>query len=361
VKPPGAREPLIDALRAFALLGVVAVNLQSYRTGPWGSPLPTPAPDDSPLASAVFVLIAWLLQGKAYPLLAFLFGYSQALALRGRSRDAARRRLWRMLVLGLLHGVLLFAGDVLTVYALVGMVLLAQSRARLCTLIGRLRLWTALALAAFALNFWFVSLPGDGLAPPSYPQVRSIAELVALNADAYLVTVTGGALFFGPEVLMLMLAGFIAGRIGLLTRRRWRGRVARFARFVLPLGLAANAAYAAAALAASDANRPWPGLVGPLGWLLAAGFAAALATAWHAGPPALLRAIVPLGRYTLSLYVGVSLIGALLLSGTGLRWPLGTTGLAVLALLVWSSAAVAAQRAAALGWRGPLEVWMARR
>lgn len=365
MNPIGRREPLIDALRASALLGVVVVNLQSYPTGPWGSPLGVPAPADSPLAWTVFGFVAWLLQGKAYPLLAFLFGYSQALALRGRGRDPARRRLHRLLLLGVLHGALLYAGDVLTLYALCGLLLLAQADARLRRLLRQLRVWLVFALIAFALSAWILSDPRfDAFSPPSYPQVPGVGGLVALNARAYVEALVGGVLLFGPEIMMLMSAGFIAGRVGLLTRPRWRAGVARVARWALPLGLAANALYAVAATASSigsDAARPWPGLVGPVGWLLTAGYAAALATAWHAGPPAPLRAIVPLGRYTLSLYIGVSLLGALLLSGAGLGWPLGSAGLFAVALLLWSAAAVAARPAMAAGLRGPLEAWMARR
>jgi uncharacterized protein len=233
-------------------------------------------------------------------------------------------------------------------------------------LLAQLRVWLGLALLAFALSFAWITSDAriDVLLPPPYPKVPDLAAFIALNARAYGEALVGGVALFGPEIMMLMLAGFIAGRLNLLTRRRWRADVARIARWALPLGLAINALYAAGATAMSigaDTPRPWPGLVGPIGWLLAAGFTAAIARAWHAGPPALLRAIVPLGRYTLSLYVGVSLLGALLLSGAGLGWPLGNAGLAVLALLFWSTAAVVARQAMAAGRRGPLEAWMARR
>jgi len=365
VKPIGRREPLIDALRASALLGVAVVNLQAYPTGPWGSPLGVPAPADSPLAWTVFGMVAWLLQGKAYPLLAFLFGYSLALALRSRGTESARRRLYRLLALGVLHGALLYAGDVLTLYALCGLLLLTQAHVRLRKLLRQLRVWFVFALIALALSAWILTeVRFDTVSLPSYPQVRGAGGLVALNARVYVEALVGGVLLFGPEIMMLMSAGFIAGRVGLLTRERWRPDVARVARWALPLGLVANAVYAAAATAVSigsDATRPWPGLVGPVGWLLTVGFATALATAWHAGPPALLRALVPLGRYTLSLYVGVSLLGALLISGAGAGWALGSAGLALVALLTWALAALAARYAMAAGWRGPLEAWMTRR
>jgi uncharacterized protein len=318
-------------------------------------------PPESPVAWTVFGLVAWLLQGKAYPLLAFLFGYSQALALRGRSFGWARQRLHRLIGLGVVHGALLFAGDVLTMYGLCGLWVLAHARTRLRMLLRSLWLWLLLALAACAATFvWVTDSPTQAWVPISYASVDGAAEFVMVNAAAYAASLVVGLVLVAPEIILLMLSGLIAGRLGLLSRRRWRALVERISRIALPLGLALNAGYAVAATWVSHGQdaRAWPGIVGPIGWLLAGGFAAALANAWQAGPPALLRALVPLGRYTLSLYVGVSLFAAVALSGAGLAWPLGTSGLAAVAVLLWCGAWAAAH--AARGRRGPLEAWMAR-
>lgn len=369
------REPLIDALRACAILGVLIANAQSYPTGPYGTPLGLPMPPDSTLAWIVHAGVALLVQGKAYPLLAFLFGYSQALSQRAVAAASAlerrRRRMRRLLVIGVLHGALLFAGDILTLYAVCGLLLLHQAHARPSVLRRRLLNWLLIALAVFAVNVWLAWLGSRGAAPVTpawtalYITVPDAAAYFALNAGVYATAQVLSSVLFLPEVMTLMLAGLLAGRLQLLTRKRWRGLVALIARRALPLGLLGNAGYALVVTAGSRGGieGQWPWLVAglPVGWLLSAGFCAAVASAWHAGPTPALRALVPLGRYTLSLYVGLSLLFVLLLSGAGLRWPAGTVALALGAIGLWFGALAAAHWAAARGMRGPLEAWLARR
>lgn len=356
------REPLVDALRAWALLGVLVVNAQSTLTGPWGSPLGLPTPPDSATAWGAYGMVAWLFQGKSYPLLAFLFGYGQALGRRG-GQERRRVRLQRLTFLGVLHGSLLFAGDILTFYGVFGLALLALGRLRARILWRLLWLWIALALVTQALALLAFGR-GPGFLGTTYSAVGGIGEFVALNASAYGSALLGGIVLFGPELLALMTAGLLAGRLGVLRRTRWRPMLAWLARWALPLGLVANAVYALAAARASIgvARAPlWIGLIGPLGWLLAAGYAAALAHAWHSGRArAALQALVPLGRRTLSAYVGLSVVAAVALSGAGLRLPLGSAALLAAAFLFWAGALVMSQAAERVGVRGPLEAWMAR-
>jgi uncharacterized protein len=373
--PRAPREPLIDALRACAILGVLIANAQSYPTGPYGTPLGLPTPPDSRLAWLVHGGVALLVQGKAYPLLAFLFGYSQVLSQRGVAAASAlqrrRRRMGRLLALGVLHGALLYAGDILTLYAVCGLLLLHQALARARAIVRQLRAWLLITLAVYVIEAWFAwtSAPVSGAASPPwsllYTAAPNVAAYVALNAEVYAGAQLIALLLFLPEVMTLMLAGLLAARLRLLTHRRWRGLVARMARIALPLGLLGNAVYALGVTAGSrhGVAGQWPWLIIglPLGWLLSAGFCAVVATAWHAGPPPILRALVPLGRVTLSLYVALSLLCALLLSGAGLQWRAGTVALALAAIALWLIALGAAHWAASRGVQGPLEAWMVRR
>jgi uncharacterized protein len=369
--PAAAREPLVDALRALALAGVLVVNAMSYPGGPSGSPLGLPAPAGSPLDLLAFTAVAWLLQGKAYPLLTFLFGYSLALATR-RQDDAALayrgRRLLRLLVLGVLHGALLFAGDILTVYAITGLVVLGWARLPLRRLVVRWGLFAALALAIVAMN---VTLSLTGVfgdlgfaAGPGYAHATDAGDFLWLNASAYLGSLAGGVVLFLPEVLMLMLAGFIAGRLRWLTHPRWQVARHRAWRRWLPAALLLNLGYALfmAWAASHDSPLQWVGLSAgpPAGWLLAATALAALSWWWRMRKPVLLQAVSPLGHYTLSVYVGHSLLCALLFSGAGLGWTAGTLGWLGWGLGLWLACAWLAIGAARLGLRGPLEAWMIR-
>ena len=88
-----------------------------------------------------------------------------------------------------------------------------------------------------------------------------------------------------------------------------------------------------------------------------AGLLAAIALAWPKGGWAWLRALAPAGRNTLSMYLGLSILMALCLSGPGLGWGqrLDSSGLFGLALLVYVLALCWAWASGVRGQVGPFE------
>ncbi|PYS90185.1 MAG: hypothetical protein DMF62_05635, partial [Acidobacteria bacterium] len=78
----------------------------------------------------VHFLVHFLIEGKFYSIFSFLFGFGFALQIaRAEERDDTNaslftRRLFWLLVIGLLHAYLLWAGDILSIYALMGFVLI---------------------------------------------------------------------------------------------------------------------------------------------------------------------------------------------------------------------------------------------
>src|SRR4051794_12527184 len=127
-----ARINVVDALRGIALLLILLVNVWYFSSGYAFQLVSDPAygPLDRLVAGAVELLFAM----KAYLLFSFLFGYSFTLQLDSAARRGAAfgwsflRRLSGLFMLGALHAVLLFHGDILTAYALLGLVLLAVRR-----------------------------------------------------------------------------------------------------------------------------------------------------------------------------------------------------------------------------------------
>ena len=118
-----------------------------------------------------------------YPLLAFLFGVGlawqwQQLA-ESRKVRRLRPRLWALLLIGVCHGLLLWPGDVLSTYAIVGLCVVALAGASA----KRLRRW---AIAAYALAAIFYSAAGAMMwlwaGPPSLlPEVPSSFAQSALR------------------------------------------------------------------------------------------------------------------------------------------------------------------------------------
>src|SRR5205085_9675826 len=85
----------------------------------------------SPLADQVTHFLVWFfVEGKFYSIFSFLFGFGFALQIsraeeRGDTKASLfKRRLFWLLVIGLVHAYLLWAGDILSVYAGMGFVLI---------------------------------------------------------------------------------------------------------------------------------------------------------------------------------------------------------------------------------------------
>ena len=126
---------LIDALRGFALAGIAVVHFGEQYLGFMPPPDHRAYATQGPLGG-VLEALAWLLiRGKGFGLFSLMFGLSFALQMqRAERRDPAHdfrpRFAWRLLILfaiGWLHG-LVYSGDILTVYALLGLPLILFHR-----------------------------------------------------------------------------------------------------------------------------------------------------------------------------------------------------------------------------------------
>lgn len=114
-----------DVLRGFALLGILVVNIQFMglnstlgARGEWVSGLAN--------TTATFLVNA-LFAGKFYLLFSFLYGYSSAYIIRG---DPVNRRRWigrcvALMFMGAFHFVFLWHGDILFMYGVLGLLLVA--------------------------------------------------------------------------------------------------------------------------------------------------------------------------------------------------------------------------------------------
>lgn len=131
--PPGdERLPALDLLRGIAILGILPANIPFFAGSIdfFGSR----TLEEQPAEYAVVALTLFVIDGKFITLLSILFG--AGLAIQTDRAHAVGRPfvgyyLWRMallLVIGLAHGLLLWYGDILSVYAMVGFVAVFASR-----------------------------------------------------------------------------------------------------------------------------------------------------------------------------------------------------------------------------------------
>jgi uncharacterized protein len=129
--PTGARALAPDLARGFMLLLIALANVHVYV---YGHPLSVRGyPLDLDGADQWVVLLQMLLvDGRAYPLFGMLFGYGivQLVSRRGAvgmpvpalTRLVRRRGAW-MIAIGAAHGLLLWAGDIVGAYGLLGVLM----------------------------------------------------------------------------------------------------------------------------------------------------------------------------------------------------------------------------------------------
>lgn len=117
------RIELIDALRGYALMGLFLIHMVEYFELYWANPIP----------SAVNSTMFFLFGGKAYAMFGLLFGVSFYILMEGQARrgvDFRARFVWRLMVLlalGYLHS-LVYGGDILTILAVTGLILVPLYR-----------------------------------------------------------------------------------------------------------------------------------------------------------------------------------------------------------------------------------------
>ena len=120
------RIQVLDALRGFALLGVLFANIRDWSAWDWLSDRDKHALTSREVAETVDFLHVMLVDGKFYTLFSFLFGIGFALQLsrlerRGvDGRNVFRRRLGLLFLFGIAHMSLLWSGDILALYAVLG-------------------------------------------------------------------------------------------------------------------------------------------------------------------------------------------------------------------------------------------------
>ena len=155
------RIDVLDVLRGFALVGILLMNIEYFTRPLQGIPLgldPTLTGWDYVAGWSIMAFV----QGKFWTLFSMLFGMGFAVMLErieargGRFFGIYARRLGVLLLIGLAHALLIWAGDILVSYALTGFLLLLLFRR---TPVKRLWKWgVALYLIPLLLMWTFAGL-----------------------------------------------------------------------------------------------------------------------------------------------------------------------------------------------------------
>ncbi len=208
---PPARSRALDALRGFALLGIIMVNAPFF-AHPLGQ---IPAP-----VTGADVAAAWGVQtfgfGKFFLLFSFLFGFGFATLVErsggdeGGLRGRFLRRLVGLAVIGVLHATLLFEGDILVLYALLGIVLWFARHGRPALLAACA---AVVAIIAMIVQVVAIGAVADDAAAITAPGFRGgFVEVVAQRLALLPISLPFILAFNGPAALAMFLLGLAAGR-----------------------------------------------------------------------------------------------------------------------------------------------------
>jgi uncharacterized protein len=211
---PTARATVLDALRGFALFGVCLGNIATaFSFWGWEGTEGLLPKYELPSDTIALYLYHALVDGKFYSIFSLMFGLGFALQL-GRRTDAVaalgtyRRRLWILAGIGLAH-CLLWMGDILLFYALMGMILV-----RLREMEERRALrWVAILLALPIVNYLPMLLhPALTLGMPFFGLGYGASVLVGVD----------------PNSMQVVTESFVQGGVGDLARLSLPGVFFRF-------------------------------------------------------------------------------------------------------------------------------------
>jgi len=337
------RNQAIDFIRMFALFGICIVNVPFLAMSET-SALATP---NSGADLAVKLIFETLLQMKFFLLFSFAFGWGMGVQQRSAERKgkhfghAWRKRLFILALLGIAHGILVFEGDILLIYALFGMLLYKARHWQNSTLKV-----AALSLVGLSTCLFAGLILLEDMASESANKSAAAQHLTGM-AGSYIDAVTARLQIWpetfvfltflqGPLVLASFFAGLMASRNNLMDKS---AESFQQLNALLPVLLVVGFVWSVVAALANSEMLPaqWDpeGLLSFLALFLMPLSGSALALAYLVGiirlahspvvlaqfeRNAVLNLLLLAGRNTLSGYLLQGILAGLVFGGYGLRW-----------------------------------------
>ncbi len=236
------RIEIIDAFRGFALLGILMVNML-YMYEPMINMMAGANPDAPLKQKLAETFIKFFFEGKFYVIFSMLFGFGFYIFL-SKSNDAEnsslpifKRRLFFLLLFGLAHISLLWAGDILLYYSLFGFLLILFRKSSDKKIIKWIIVLALIPTILTSLIAIAISLFSQ--IPEAKGQIESVlqesldaltelteragliystgsfSEIVSIRIEEYFTLFSGSLFFFAPIILAVFLIGFLVARNGI--------------------------------------------------------------------------------------------------------------------------------------------------
>ncbi|MFD3404737.1 DUF418 domain-containing protein [Kribbella sp. NPDC058693] len=327
-------------------MGILVVNITFAASG-----FPIHVAEDPAYGSWLDEVVRWLSSAfvdmKFYLLFSFLFGYSFQLQMEAAQRAGAAfrprmlRRLGGLFVIGVLHGVFLITGDILSVYAIIGLVLLGMRRVKDRTALivaGAIYayLFVTLSIASMFLDTSAILDPTTAVAAAQQTTANlagSFSDVIGEHVRALPTYGLSLLTVQGPTTLAAFLVGMVVGRRRLLKNLNGNEAVLRLIQLIgFTVGITGGVYYASLGGNGNTRAVLISVLTAPF---LSAAYAASLLRFMHTDRGEdIRRLLAPAGRMALSNYLGQSVATLLLFTGVGFGLvgqvsPLETVGFAV--------------------------------
>ena len=400
VQPSGSdRVVSLDFIRGIAVLGILFANITAFGQ-PYVAYLWPPAISGGMTAGdqAIWLFQFVLVDGKFRGLFTILFGagiylFMERAWARGKGKGLQARRLFFLLCFGLIHYFLIWRGDILTLYAVWGLVALLMIgwKAKTQLVVGLIAttLGSLLMAALMAFQFAAAEIPQvrDNMPPEAREQIENVEpntlasaeEEIALYQDGSYGEIVESAvkndwgqllselLLVGPvETIGLILIGMGLYRMGLFTGGISRRKLLIWGWIGLIVGLvtsflAGQMAYSAGfpfmtTLFVFNGLGQLPHLITVLGVLfLLALWGPSAARGW------LGQRFVAAGRMAFSNYLGTSILMLFVFHGfaLGLYGELTRPQLYIVMLVAWAIMLAWSKAWLSVYRYGPLE-WLWR-
>lgn len=350
---------LLDALRGVALFGICLANFPEFSLYTFLKDEVTAGMPTAGIDRILRYLQYIFIDGKFYTLFSLLFGIGFSIIISNAERKQVNgfrifyRRMGILLVIGFLHLMFIWSGDILMLYALAGLFLPVfrnLSNRKLLTVSALLLLLpividtlitisginpsaTVIRMQQYYCTKYGITNDNFGYWLRDADSYADVFKFLIQGAFVRMQEFIDGNRFF--KVMGLFLLGFYIGRNRLYARLSdKRILLKRIFTYGLIMGLPTSVLYAWSAMN----GYPW-GLAGhsvlytisvfPLGFAYVAGI-----SLWyfHHKESCIFRILATLGRMALTNYIGQSIWGMIIFYGIGIGWG-ADTGLVYVLLI----------------------------
>ncbi len=225
------RVEAIDLMRGFSLFGILLVNMLSFHT-PYSYIDPYKWFSGN-TDGAIFTFLDIFIQTSFYPLFSMLFGYGLMMQfLRADQKGqafmpVAVKRLLILLGFGIVHAFLIWHGDILITYAVIGLLLLGMLRLPPSWLLGIGFVLYAIPHVLFSVVMFLAVMMDPNIYAGYQEAERAIAaysnggfaEIFSQNLkDWYMVNNPFGFILYVVTILPLMMIGAAAAKWRMIER-----------------------------------------------------------------------------------------------------------------------------------------------